>query len=504
MNLKEKLKAKLKGIEDTKPQTIIKGVVFFGLFFIALSLIYAAIYFYQNQLLVISEKYNTKELNDLKVESDTVFIRQIVANKTFTDSTLINPLAPERENFFQKKVRLSKILPKNDTISKNQSVVPKDINAIDYYIIQKDKESFQLGDIGDFLGGYFGVLLGFAGIAFTFIAFYVQYIANKEVQKQFRLQQFETQFQKLIDIYLNNKDKFEIIGYKNPDNLEADLSLNRGTNLFDTLKSIHINKRGQSGMSYFTQPNQPLLTSSNNRIFIDYNTKDQIVFQKMLVELKSIYRVFLEAYKEKNGKREQDLSELIKKELFSLAYKTFFKGLNKFSKEYSEDNTISTIDEDVIRYSFSILKELRSIYKLDGTKAYLNFYKDSRDQWKTLWLKVNYEPFKGYLHFLPQYYRNLYTMVKFVVSENSDLDLDEDDKLKYLRILRSTMSDYEQTMLFYNWYSGIGNDWENNNNKFFSEYKMIHNMKKITLIDPQIDIFTILGITPTANFFENY
>ena len=31
MSLKEKLKA----IENTKPQTIIKGVVFFGLFFIA-------------------------------------------------------------------------------------------------------------------------------------------------------------------------------------------------------------------------------------------------------------------------------------------------------------------------------------------------------------------------------------------------------------------------------------------------------------------------------------
>jgi hypothetical protein len=259
MSLKEKLKAKLKEIENTKPQTIIKGVVVFGLFFIATSLIYAAIYFYQNQLLVISEKYNTKELNDFKVESDTVFIRQVAPSKALTDSTLINPLVPERENFFQKKVRLSKkILPKNDTILKNQSVIPKDINAIDYYIIQKDKESFQLGDIGDFLGGYFGVLLGFAGIAFTFIAFYVQYIANKEVQKQFRLQQFETQFQKLIDIYLNNKDKFEIIGYKNPDNLEADLSLNRGINLLDRLKSIHINKRGQSGMSYFTQPNQPL------------------------------------------------------------------------------------------------------------------------------------------------------------------------------------------------------------------------------------------------------
>ncbi|WP_330744916.1 putative phage abortive infection protein [Chryseobacterium sp. CP-77] len=490
-----------------KSKIILGAAISLGLLFTLISIVFAARYFYDNQLFPISEKYNTKELNDLNVENDTVFIRQIASPKTIViDSTLINPLSPGIENFFQKKVRLSKkILSKKDSISKNNSAISKDVNAVDYYIIQKDKESFQLGDIGDFLGGYFGVLLGFAGIAFTFIAFYVQYIANIEVQKQFRLQQFETQFQKLIDIYLNNKDKFEIIGYKNPDNLETNLNMNSGTNLLDKLKFILIAKRGQSGISYFAQPHQALLTqTNNNRIFIDYNTKDQIVFQKMLVELKCVYRVFLEAYKEKKGKREQDLSDLIKKELFSMAYKTFFKGLNKFSKEYLEDNTISTIDEGVIKYSFSILKELRSIYKLDGTKAYQNFYKDSRDQWKTLWLKVNYEPFKGYLHFLPQYYRNLYTMVKFVVNDNSDLKLNDEDKLKYLRILRSTMSDYEQAMLFYNWYSGIGDDWENSNNKFLSKYKMIHNMKKITLIDPQIDILTILGISSTANFFENY
>ena len=493
-----------------KSKTILNSAITVGLFFTLISFVFAVKYFYDNQLLLsISEKYNTKELNDLTIENDTLFIiHKSHITTVATDSTLINPLLPGIGNVFQKKVRLLKNnLSKKDTILKAKSGIAEDLDALDYYVIQKNQESFQLGDIGDFLGGYFGVLLGFAGIAFTFIAFYVQYMANKEVQKQFRLQQFETQFQKLIDIYLNNKDKFEIIGYKNPDNLEEDLNMNRGTNLLDKLKSILIIKRGRSGLSYFAQPSQPFLTPTNsNRIFIDYNTKDQIVFQKMLVELKCVYRVFLEAYKEKNGKKEHDLSDVTKKELFSLSYKTFFKGLNKFSKEYSENNTISAIDKDVIVYSFSILKELRNIYKFDGTKLYVNFYKDSNDQWKNLWLKVNYEPFKGYLHFLPQYYRNLYTMVKFVINDNLDLKLDDDNKLKYLRILRSTMSDYEQTMLFYNWYSGIGEDWENDDNQFFSKFKMIHNMKKITLIDPQIDILGILRISPTdrVGFFENY
>lgn len=501
----KKKKSILMKFFSSKEQVILRISLFVGSIILIFTLIRAHNYFSKNELLFdISEKYDTKELRNLQVESDTVFIRYspiIQKNKaTVVNLNLNNPLFPETENFFNRKVRLSK----NDTIFKKKLQTTKDLEARDYYIINKDKESFQLGDIGDFLSGYFGLLLGLVGIIFTFIAFYVQYIANKEVSKQFRLQQFETQFQKLIDIYLNNKDKFEILGYKNIDNADADLAFNREINLLDKLKSIHSTKKGLSYVSTSSNLSQSISISNTDRKFIDYHTKDQIVFQKMLVELKCVYRVFLEAFKEKNGCGEQDLTEIMKKELFSLAYRTFFKGLNKFSKEYSEDTTISSIHVDIIKYSFSILIELRSIYKLDGTKAYLNFYKDGGDQWKTLWLKVNYEPFKGYLHFLPQYYRNLYTMVKFVVNENSDLHLNEDDKLKYLRILRSTMSDYEQAMLFYNWYSGIGADWENESNKFFSKYKMIHNMKKITLIDPQIDIFTIFEILPTDDFFENY
>ena len=109
------------------------------------------------------------------------------------------------------------------------------------------------------------------------------------------------------------------------------------------------------------------------------------------------------------------------------------------------------------------------------------------------------------MHFLPQYYRNLFAIVKFVVHADSKLNLNNSDKLKYLRILRSTISDYEQVMLFYNWRSKIGENWENDSNKFFTEFKMIHNLKKILLIDDSIDIFTILRI-PTekqGDFFED-
>ena len=54
--------------------------------------------------------------------------------------------------------------------------------------------------------------------------------------------------------------------------------------------------------------------------------------------------------------------------------------------------------------------------------------------------------------------------------------IDYSDKRNYLRILRSQLSNQEQAMLFYNWKSKFGKNWENKENKFFTDYRMIHNI----------------------------
>lgn len=426
-----------------------------GLFLLVFTINNTYKYFSKNELLHgISEKYNTTEKKNIKEAIDTIYVKQNSQSRTYSKK-----------------------------------------NASEYNVITKNKESFQLGDIGDFLGGYFGVLIGFTGIAFTFIAFWVQYMANIQVQDQFKLQQFENQFQKMIDVYLNNKDKFSIIGYKNPNNSRVVLAQSSGISLNTKVASTLQDKENRRSSAQ----------STDKRPFIDFVTKDQIVFQKFVVELKVIDRVFREAYKQQNNILEINLNDDIKEKIFIVSYHTFFKGLNKYAKEYEENQIITGIDEDSMLLAFKILKNLRKIYKIDGTKEYENFYKGINGEWKTLWLKVNYEPFKGYMHFLPQYYRNLFGIVKFVVHSDSKLNLSHNDKLKYLRILRSTVSDYEQVMLFYNWRSKIGENWENGDNKFFTEFKMIHNLKKILLIDDSISIFEILRVPPNKqlDFFED-
>ena len=50
--------------------------------------------------------------------------------------------------------------------------------------------------------------------------------------------------------------------------------------------------------------------------------------------------------------------------------------------------------------------------------------------------------------------------------------------MAYLGMLRAQMTSEEQMLLFYNWYSGYGYQWEEKEgNRFFSRYKMIHNIE---------------------------
>ena len=89
--------------------------------------------------------------------------------------------------------------------------------------------------------------------------------------------------------------------------------------------------------------------------------------------------------------------------------------------------------------------------------------------------KIDYPIFKGYSSQLGHYYRHLYQTVKFVVSQPEN-KVSYEEKRSYLRILRAQLSNIEQALLFYNWYSDFGKQWENTSNKFFTDYRIIHNL----------------------------
>lgn len=489
--MKEKVKRIAKWIKNNWVYILIAPTLIIVSFY-TVTISYS--YFRSNELfLKVSDKYTTQKELQIKEQVDTILINN-VTKKDYAPSAI------------DKANDNNAIITSNNPLNTN------------YVVITSEKETFELGDIGDFIGGYFGFWIGVIGALLTFLAFYIQYRANKDVQKQFRLQQFETQFHKMIDVYLNNKDKFSIYGYKNPDNTAIDLNKYSGR-MPEKLKQILAESK-QKDKSEKAHNIKALSILSNNNFyfsdkdkasnFIPYTTTNHAVFQKFLVELKVIYIVYTEGYLD--FKLSKDISDEVKHILFIESYKTFMYGLNKYKKEYTTYNKSNTNEAiKSIKTSLEVLHLIRKIHKTNGTKIFNNFY-TKKEESKTLWVKLNYTPFQGYLHFLPQYYRNLYSIVKYVVNENKNLKLSVEDKLSYLRVLRSTMSDYEQTMLFYNWYSGFGIDWENKDkdrgelNNFFIEYKMIHNLKKITLIDEAIDIATILNIKAKniKDVFENF
>jgi Putative phage abortive infection protein len=78
---------------------------------------------------------------------------------------------------------------------------------------------------------------------------------------------------------------------------------------------------------------------------------------------------------------------------------------------------------------------------------------------------------------LGHYFRHLFLMVKYIVNQPISL-LSDNEKKAYLKILRAQLSNNEQAMLFYNWVAeGFGSNWENENNNFFTQYNMIHNLQ---------------------------
>src|SRR5690554_680307 len=89
--------------------------------------------------------------------------------------------------------------------------------------------------------------------------------------------------------------------------------------------------------------------------------------------------------------------------------------------------------------------------------------------------KLNYYILQGHSSELSLYYRFLFMMVKNVVSQKDEI-LSYSEKREYLKILRTQLSNSEQILLYYNWYADFGEKWEDESNKYFTDYRMIHNI----------------------------
>ncbi|CEN38799.1 conserved hypothetical protein [Capnocytophaga cynodegmi] len=268
------------------------------------------------------------------------------------------------------------------------------------------------GQIGDTIGGITSPFIGVIAVFITGLAFYAQYRAN-QIQIN-ALEQQKKQFEEEQKEYRKETElqKFETQFYEM-------LRLHKEN--VNEIEIETIDGKTIKGRNAFFEMKKDL-----ENVFILYDDK---LNQK---KIKEIYKIFFWGY---------DSYDITPRKAIEANEDDWEKFLNSITDEPSEiDKYLEAGD-----YNFGDTVKLR-IRKLEGHHSYLGHY-----------------------------YRHLFLIVKFVVNQKEDL-ISEEEKLNYLRILRAQLSNYEQIMLFYNWLSSYGGDWESNENQFFTKYKMIHNL----------------------------
>ncbi|SHG42792.1 Putative phage abortive infection protein [Flavobacterium fluvii] len=286
----------------------------------------------------------------------------------------------------------------------------------------QDLDFTKTGNIGDTIGGLMNPFVAIAGILVTFLAFYIQFSFNK-----FQINLFKHQWDDTQNKY--EKDKFE--------------------NQFYEMLRLH--KENVNEMSLTTK--KIIIHPNTNREIVENIVSGRRVFEYIINEFELILIVALASFKDENLDNQKIINE---------AYGVLFHGLHSF---------------DINKHVFyQNLKKLQSnIYNLDYEEFNKSLTNITGVVTVSLAQRIDYSIFNGYSSQLAHYYRHLYQTVKFVVSQ-PEKKVNYEEKRNLLRILRAQLSNLEQALLFYNWYSGFGKQWQDNNNNFFTDYRMIHNV----------------------------
>lgn len=291
-----------------------------------------------------------------------------------------------------------------------------------------DVDFSSTGQVGDTIGGILSPFVAIAASILTFMAFYIQYIANKEQRLQFGkqaddtvIERFENRFFELIRLHRDNIEEQNI------------QNIITGRKCFSTY--------------YFELRYIYILLEHN------YDTKSSII-------------------------------NLSNEQLTNLAYLIFFFGVGHITDSIfihaapdinKEDFLIKTIErlEKEKEDYLSLKKEIELAKTSPGSK--MPEMKDLSIDHKgtTAVFKQIYQPFTGHGTKIGHYYRHLFQTVKYVETQTHQLFTD-DLKYSYVKILRAQISNFEQVLLYYNSISVLGNAW--NKEGYIKKYKLITNL----------------------------
>jgi len=314
-----------------------------------------------------------------------------------------------------------------------------------------DLLGINFGKPGD-IGCTFGIMSPFIAIAaaiITFAAFWMQYEANQELRKQAEKDREDNQ---------NERD-------------EAEIRIRKQQIISRFYEMLQIHRENVKELEW----NQKIQYENNEESYRQktecIQKRGRQIFFYYLIEFNFIYNLIKGLYPE------LDIKERVKK-----AYNIFYKNVDDKRLSYEKREEINKfIQNDEYRLADGIFNicNIFEYYQIDSKD--LDQLIDNKDYFKLQPL------FKGHFDELNNYYRHLFLTVKTIANENKKKlknrenkdDLSYEEKRDLLRILRAQLTNTEQIMLCYNWFSGNGIVWEEddpNGNHFFTQYRMVHNI----------------------------
>lgn len=320
-------------------------------------------------------------------------------------------------------------------------------------------------DIATTISGVLGTALGFFGSILVYKALIEQVKANRLIQKQFELQQFESRLYKMLDIYNLNVNNLKLFGRKTGNLFEGKTVFSHMISNFNKLKRE---------ISEFN--------SAKN-----YST-DQIINVN---------------YSANINKLNININEWL---VLELSYILFFYGVGVTGRK----NIKSLLSE---KYNQEYLIQLLNY--LSNKPVEYNSSDEIKEHWKNLMLKFDtftspnngsFDKFyNGHQSNLGHYYRHLFMIIKFI---NEQKKLTYLEKWEYSKLLRTQLSNHEQELFFLNSISILGREWELNhivnenkeeeNKRFITKYDLIKNVSKAIREKHFIELFY-----PNVEFEDN-
>lgn len=284
----------------------------------------------------------------------------------------------------------------------------------DFYLEKYQTSVYmESGQIGDIVGGTTNPIIAIVAAFLTFLAFWMQYRANKQQRGDISIERFENNLYEMLHLHRENVLDLSCGNRKGRDAVFA---------LCYKLKILY----------FLTDGIVESLVKEDKAIFYKYCHKNEYSY----TQAKNVIACNLLFYGANISYAFDDTSDERK----------LYDKLSRIIENFESNRTIVSIDGAYNEDTFSILSDNLSIFLNDELTL------DDVDR-----MLLPDSLLCGHKDKFGIYYRQLYQIAKFIALKDG---ISEQKRYEYMRILRSQLSDYEQILLYYNTLIDVGKAWD--------------------------------------------